>query len=119
MKGCVSISVNIMSKENNISEYEIEEITNAINEVFEHFRRPILYEQEFNLFFKKWKRLSDEQIKDLFVKAHDLGLINVGVEVDAYGKAVIAIWRPGDLEEPSWKAVVKALKDELGLKKRR
>ena len=64
MKRCADVLVGTVNKGNHVNEIKSEkEIAIAISEVFEHFRRPILYEQEFNLFFKKWKQMNDEQIK--------------------------------------------------------
>ncbi len=91
-----------------------EEVKALIDEVFQYFRRPIIYEHEFFSFLARRKGMVEEEIKELLVYAHTFGVINMGAEPTSDGKVVVAIWRPEDLGEPPWQDVVKALEEFYG-----
>jgi len=75
-----------------------DEIKNLIKDLFEYYHMVKIFKSEFMRYFKLFKGLGEDEVGELLMRAEDLGIINIGVDLRG-GKPEIVIWRPEDIDD--------------------
>jgi hypothetical protein len=76
-----------------------DEAIRLFDDLFEFHGKHVILEPVFRDYFRVFKHLNDEEIDELLMEGrYEYKIIDIGVEMHK-DKAVLAIWRPGDLGE--------------------
>ena len=78
--------------------YNREFVKKLTDELFDRYKRPYIYENEYRVFFGS-KGFSPEEAEDIVFEAFKFGFIVMGIDVVSKDKYVVCIWRPEDVEE--------------------
>ena len=74
------------------------EVISLVEEVFRYYRVVRVFKSEFMRYFRLFKGLSEDEVGELLMRAEDLGVINIGVDLRG-GRPEIVIWRPEDIDD--------------------
>ena len=75
-----------------------DEVTSLINELFEKYGQPMIYETQFIIFFRH-KGYDRKTMWEILFKAKEMELINIGTAKVDRDKYSICIWRLSELGE--------------------
>lgn len=89
--------------------YTKEELKKIIDEIFDHYKKPQILENEYLQYLIIHKKMSRNQAEALIFEAYRNDLIYIGVE-EEYGKYIKIIYRPEDYELPPPSEMDKTLK---------
>jgi len=89
--------------------YSREELKKVIDEIFEHYKKPQILEDEYLRYLVIYKKMTREEAEHLIFEAYRNDLIYIGVEKE-YGEYVKVIYRPEDYELPPPSKMNKILK---------
>jgi len=78
--------------------YDREFVRKLIDELFDRYKKPYIYENEYRVFFGS-KGYTPEEAWKIVFEAFKFGFIVIGIDVVSRDKYVVCIWRPEGVEE--------------------